>query len=905
MKPVHLRITNFYEPIGIDRDPVFAWSYTGHEGARQTAWRLVIAPDTDPSSGLLYDSGKVVSPNQNNIAASGPAWPGHTRLFARVCAWDQDGHSAWSDWTSFVTGLFPADRQNPVWITAGAGDAGKPYYAARRWTLGVLPETAFLSICGLGQFVAWLNGTKIGRHELDPGWTDYNKQTLYVTFDVAPYLKRGENTLVVEVANGWYRGDTADGRHFYTQKIGYRPFGAALPLWLQLDAGGSEPFRLQADRQWLTWPSQTLLANVYGSEDIDRTERIGPDLDRALADGLAHPARQLGPDEQPAGPLTAQSHPPVVVRMTYEGQLVHQPSPGVLVYDLGQNMAGLFEIRLRGRKGQRVVVRASEHLHPDGSGQAKPIVPTWSAYRLSGDPAGESFRPAFSYAAGRYVQVEGVSLDADDPERPELLGVQGHFVSSAARPAGRFACSDQRLNQVHDLVLRAIESNLNHVHTDCPTFEKLGWLEASQQMAPSIMYSKDVDSLWSKIARDAMDSQYGPDERDVDCGVRKHTYGPGLVTSIAPRYGKFDRDWGQGSYWDIVPWGSVIILGPWQQFRFYGNRRILSETYPAAARYLAYLDEKYERYPELYNTTGPARFLCHGLGDWGIGDAHNKSRENTETAFFYHDLVLMARIADLLDKPEDADRYRRRAEAVRGNYNEHLLVLDPTSGDWCYRAYDVPDKLVIRQVNQALPLQFGLVPTDKKASVARSFIASASGGVLNSGEIGLRFLFNTLQQLGRPDLVYRMVMQEEHPSYARFVRKGETTLPEYWADTGRSRNHDMMGQVMEWLYMGLLGLSSEDGYSHMTISPLLPPDLDWVEGSYEAITGPVRIRFEQTKTQHRLEVAIPDNTRARLVLPGRYSRVLCNHIAVPEPNRPLDVVGGIYELTDYLEKEQA
>ncbi|MDD2441900.1 MAG: alpha-L-rhamnosidase C-terminal domain-containing protein, partial [Eubacteriales bacterium] len=189
--------------------------------------------------------------------------------------------------------------------------------------------------------------------------------------------------------------------------------------------------------------------------------------------------------------------------------------------------------------------------------------------------------------------------------------------------------------------------------------------------------------------------------------------------------------------------------------------------------------------------------------------------------------------------------------------------------------------------------------------VALSFIASASGGVLNSGEIGLRFLFNTLQQLGRPDLVYRMVMQEEHPSYARFVRKGETTLPEYWADTGRSRNHDMMGQVMEWLYVGLLGLSSEDGYSHMTISPLLPPDLDWVEGSYEAITGPVRIRFEQTKTQHRLEVAIPDNTRARLVLPGRYSRVLCNHIAVPEPNRPLDVVGGIYELTGYLEKEQA
>ena len=39
----------------------------------------------------------------------------------------------------------------PVWITAGAGDAGMPYSAARRWTQEERPETAFLSICGLGQ----------------------------------------------------------------------------------------------------------------------------------------------------------------------------------------------------------------------------------------------------------------------------------------------------------------------------------------------------------------------------------------------------------------------------------------------------------------------------------------------------------------------------------------------------------------------------------------------------------------------------------------------------------------------------------------------------------------------------------------------------------------------------------
>ena len=50
-------------------------------------------------------------------------------------------------------------------------------------------------VAGLGQFVAWLNGTKIGRHELDPGWTDYSKRTLYVTFDVAPWHQPGTRSL--------------------------------------------------------------------------------------------------------------------------------------------------------------------------------------------------------------------------------------------------------------------------------------------------------------------------------------------------------------------------------------------------------------------------------------------------------------------------------------------------------------------------------------------------------------------------------------------------------------------------------------------------------------------------------------------------------------------------------------
>lgn len=902
MKPQNIRMINYYDPSGVEQDPVFAWEYGEQDGSYQTAYRLVICCDPKKQD-CIYDSGKVISEKQNNIEVKGLGLQSHTRYAWRVCSFDQNDTPSWSDWNAFVTGILPQDRLSPVWITGPNGQ--KPYYASRRFMLGEKPKAAFLSICGLGQFVAWLNGHRIGKNELDPGWTDYNKRVLYVTFDITPLLRTGLNELTVEVANGWYLGDTGDDRHFYTKAMHYQPFGPVLPLWLRLTARGTKTFCLESGEDFLTWPSQTTLANVYGSEDIDRSSRVGPDPVLAEKEGVARHARILCDSEKPRGVLMAQQHPPVGIKNVYEGVLIDEPEEGVLVFDLGQNMAGLFEVFVRGAKGEKIVVRAAEKRDPEDRGKVRPIVPTFSVYTLSGCPDGERFRPSFSYAAGRYVQVEGVRTRSDDKKKPQLLFVRGHFVTSQARDTGWFCCSEQRYNQIYQLVKKAIESNLNHVHTDCPTVEKLGWLEASQQMAPSIMYCKDVDALWSKIAADIRDAQYGDSEQDVDVGVFPHVYGPGLVPSIAPRYAKFDRDWGQGSYWDIVPWGSTVLLGPWQQYRFYQNKRVLAENYPAAQRYVAYLEQKYHDYSKIYNKSGTERFLCHGLGDWGIGDEFNKSRENIETAFFYYDLVVLGQIAGILGHTEDAQRYLEKAKAVCENYNEHLLVLNPCTKEWCYRAFDQPDQLVIRQANQAIPLYFGMVPEDKKDSVGRSLILASETGVLNCGEIGLRFIFHMLHRLGRPDLIHKMIMSENHPSYARFVRLGETTLPEYWADQGRSRNHDMMGQVVEWFYSGLLGLSSENGYQDFLIAPLLPPELTWAAGVYEAITGRIEIRFEQLPYEHILSVTVPDNTKARLVLPlEHYDFITCNATCLNGENRSIEVGGGRYVFCGYFLENQ-
>ncbi|MEC0124620.1 alpha-L-rhamnosidase-related protein [Paenibacillus pabuli] len=107
-----------------------------------------------------------------------------------------------------------------------------------------------------------------------------------------------------------------------------------------------------------------------------------------------------------------------------------------------------------------------------------------------------------------------------------------------------------------------------------------------------------------------------------------------------------------------------------------------------------------------------------------------------------------------------------------------------------------------------MPLYFKLVEEEYRSDVEAALLHATSGRQLKSGEIGLRFLFGALAGLKRNDIVFDMMMQPEHPSYIRFVERGETAMPEFWTDDSRSRNHDRMGHILEWLYKELLGISS-------------------------------------------------------------------------------------------------
>ena len=799
MKPINAKIQNYVTQTGVGNDVVFMWKYD--EGMhRQTAYMICIYHNNT----MLYSTGKVISDRQNNIPLILDLEE-QTEYEFDVRVWDENGNSEISDRAKFITGV-------KTWRGMWIGNSTKKPFVARKSFQIHNQKKVVLSVCVPGQFEVKINGRKISPYTYEGSQIDFKKHVHYHTYDVTEFVLERDNELTIEAANGWYIGDDDEGkRYFYTMDKGYQPFGEYLAVMAQLKIGDTY---MVTDNTWQVSRSQTVLADIYGSEDIDSTIEYEWTM-----------AKTVNP---PKGKIIPCDYPPVIRKYCYEPQSVDAER---MIFDFGQNMSSQFYLKIKGRKGQKIKLIPAEKLSENGT--IEQTVDTYSILTLSGEE--DVFEQRFSVNGARWYKIEGADFD-------QITEFKSYFASSSAEDCGYFHCSDDRINKIYNIIRKAIESNLNHSHTDCPTIEKLGWLEPNHLMARSVMYNLDVDMLWSKIAMDMRDAQYAEDEFDIDEGSFPHEYKIGLIPSIAPRYAKFTIDWKEGSFWDIIPWGSSIILAAYEQYRFFGNRQILEDNYVSAKKYIEYLTMQYNDYNRLYGQDGDEKFICAGLGDWGIAQNKGISRKNIETAFYYHDLMTLAEISKILGRG-DEQIFTEQAEKVKLGYNRSLLVTD--NGIY-YRDYDSG---AVMQTNQAIPLCFGLVPDEFVHGVSATLVTLCENNHLTCGEIGLVYILRALSAAGRCDIIYDMILKETHPSYLRFVNMGETTLPEFWRDDARSRNHDMMGHIMEWFFTEVAGIKSDDGFKSVTIRPNCTEFIDSFECIYNSIRGKIQISYSNGRVE--------------------------------------------------------
>lgn len=849
----NLKVDYEINPLGIDNPrPRLSWNYQlGQNVGNQTAYQILVSTREDMLSsdtGNHWDSGKVTSARSVHILYEGSSLNSRIRYYWKVRVWDDEGHSslfsttAWwemgllnsEDWVAHWVGEDPI-KVDPL-LLSGQLPLFRTSFAINKEV-----EKACMYVCGLGHYELRLNGAKVGVNVLAPGWTDYDKTCLYNAYDITSYLQGGDNRIGIKLGNGMY--NVEGGRYAkFTDSFGKPKFIAQLHI---IFSDGTE-ITIGSDASWETVASPITFSCVYGGEDYDaRLEQNNWDAAVSSTPSLndwQHAVRVQAPE----GALKFQLSPPLKVMKTFEPASWTQPKPGIYVADLGQNFSGWVKIIVSGSSGTSVKVTPAERLKEGLADQSGSGDPSYWHYTLRGEET-EEWTPCFSYYGFRYVQIEGaepVGLYTElSDSKPKLLYLEGQMIYSDISTIGKFTCSNEMLNRIHELINWAILSNMKSVMTDCPHREKLGWLEELYLMGPSVMYNYDVGRLFAKAMEDIKDTQLED----------------GLVPNIAPEYLVFDKE--LSVFRESPEWGSSYIQVPWLLYQTYGDQLVLERHYEPMKRYMEFLGKRSENY-----------ILDYGLGDWcDIGPnrpfPNNTPVALTATAIYYYNAVILVKIASLLQLEEDVLHFTSLAAAIKAAFMQKFWkpeTMEFSTGS---------------QTANAIPLVMDLVEAQDNESVLNNLIKDIQNNDYHTtaGDIGHRYVLMALALNNRSDIVYTMSQQTEHPSYIFQILAGATSLTEEWdgpvsQSICSSQNHFMLGHIEEWFYRNLAGIQVDFSASHpIVIKPAVVQGLEWVEAHMDTVSGRISVNwtFESDTERLQLDVTIPTNQTGVIYIPNQ------------------------------------
>ena len=574
-----------------------------------------------------------------------------------------------------------------------------------------------------------------------------------------------------------------------------------------------------SDETWkYTQDTPYTLCSWYGGEDYNANLATQESLQR---DVDSWPNAVLC--KEPIGKLTAQYYQPTEVVETWHPVGIRPLGNGDYLVDFGQNFAGQFEFTLCGNKGQTIQLWPAELLNRQGDiRQDETGTPIYDQYTFSGEPNGETWGPTLVYHGFRYLQVKGLD------KAPATDQFTAKRIRMGAGQSGSFSCSNDLLNDIHTLIVRSIASNLYNTLTDCPHREKLGWLEVPQLLFNSLAYNFDLAAWMPKITMDTRDSQFEN----------------GYVCNVAPGFYKLDDFWGNDP-----SWGASTILIPYRSYHTYGDLQTLIEQYPTMQKLMAY-----------YQTRSSDNLVdIKTLGDWGAYDGRT-SVKFTINCTYYALAKAMTEIAAVIGKPTDADYYADLAKVIRETLNKQFYHQEGY--------YDTNT-----QASNAMALYYGIAEEKDRLKVLESLVRCVKNADyhLTTGEVALKPLFISLAENGYNDIVYKMATAEDMPSYGYFVRKGATSLPEFW-DMNASQNHCMMGHIDEWFYSHLCGIRNDGlAYDSITVAPYFAPGLSWANAHINTVRGEVAVEWKRNDDKAiLLNVIIPFGARASVVVPKDY-----------------------------------
>ena len=665
-----------------------------------------------------------------------------------------------------------------------------------------------IAICGLGHYRATLNGKPLA----DRGEVmlpGWSDTRKTCLYDVYDVgYVPGTNVLEVLLGNGMYN---VPGTGRYTKFVGSQG-------WPKLLVGGD----IASDGTWEAGWSPLFYSHVYSGDSVNGGTAPWGWTAAKVVDA------PLGTLRRSRFQVRTFASVPAVSSKVVNDHLT--------VFDFGQNAAYVPSLTVKGEKGATVVIRMAEWV--DGNGlpaDAGGSQGTFCTYVLGGNPDGETFQPPFFYRGYRWASVERKPAP-NAAALPEIIAFSSRVVHADVPKAGAFESSEGILNKVRDLVLWAQKSNMMSVFTDCPHREKLGWLEQYNIHSDQLRWEWDVGEIFAKCTRDMADAQLEN----------------GMVPDIAPEFTIF-----RGGFRDSVHWGSSMILVPWQQYEWNGDDTLIREYYPQMKAYLGYV-----------RSVSPGFITAGGLGDWvelgaNGGPAKGTPRELTATVYYYRDAVVMAECAKMLGKAEDEAAFREEAEKIKAAFNAKWW--HPETANYAGGS----------QTDNAMALVWGLSDPAYTDRIVANIVDDIRmrGNAVTAGDIGYPFLIRALGDARRSDVIFDMTISPDKPGYAFMVKNGETSLHESWdCNPSMSRNHFMLGDVLDWYYRDLAGIRrTSPGFATFDVAPQFVPRLNHVKASYTPHgRGTITVEWIRDPAGPvSLTVTVPPGTAATVRLPGR------------------------------------
>lgn len=694
-------------------------------------------------------------------------------------------------------------------------------------------------ICGLGLFEIKINGILPDDTLLNPAHSQYSQTVLYRVFDIADFLKTGENILTVELGNSFFNEPT-DVWDWH--KASWRS-APKLIADIVIDYSDGTSEIIATDDTWLVTLDGPITANsIY----------LGETYDARRTEFNWHNANLT---DAPRGKLKEQCMPPIRRINEFKPQNVNRLENGSYVITSPEMVTGWAKIRIDAPKNTKVYITYNENLKDDGTvqriGKGEGHDGKWwpqgyiqqDCFISNGEPF--DYEPKFSYKGFKYIQIDNV-------EKLNESDITIYRVANDVEIISDFTCSDEMINKMHRIMRNTLLNNFQGKPTDTPVWEKNGWLGDANCALATMMYNFDMSEYMASFI-DIM----------ADC---LHEFGS--VPVIVP-----SANW---SIKNSPVWNSIFVFGAQALIDYCGMTDYAEKLYPDLK---IYAHKNIDELKELGWTWG-----TRGLSDWvpPMGDKNlmvdpdpSEGAEICCTAFIYAMLESMVYIAEILGKSEDIPEYKAAMEQIYKAFNDKFYNPD-------LRIYETTvwnqkgNRTKYRQTSNLLPLAFGLVPEEHKKAVtenlANDFISRDYH--LDTGCTGTKFVLPVLSNNGYSDIAFKVLTQTTYPSWGFWLENGTDSAWESWELTTRSKNHYFLATYDEYLYTHIAGIRDvRNAYRNFTVAPALDCGLEFAKASIKSPAGLIRCEWQKGENGYTVEVEIPEGAEAKIRLGDKIDTV--------------------------------